>query len=41
MQQLTYRPFNDRKRKFVETELAQDTEGKQMNMQSIYPNLAV
>lgn len=41
MQEPTYRPFSDRKRKFVETELAQDTEGKQMNMQSIYLNLAI
>lgn len=41
MQELTYRPFNDRKRKFVDTELAQDTEGKQMSTQSIYPNLAI
>jgi len=32
------RTFNDRKRKFVDTELAQDTEGKQMSMQSILPD---
>lgn len=38
MQEQYCRPFNDRKRKFVDTELAQDTEGKQMNMQSILPD---
>ncbi len=38
VQEQSFRPFNDRKRKFVDTELAQDTEGKQMNMQSIHPD---
>lgn len=40
MQEPSCRPLTDRKRKFVDTELAQDTEGKQMNMQSIHPDLS-
>lgn len=40
MQETFCRTFNDRKRKFVDTELAQDTEGKQMSMRSIHPDLS-